>query len=65
MDCWRYNEPWQLWKQKHGISYRILKEVILFNAVLFLVKLRNVGRLSNNLVGKLKKAYEQKRNSEK
>ena len=55
-----YSEPWQLWKQKHGRSYRTWKEVIPSNAVLFPIKLSNVGRLSNSLVVK---AYEQKRNS--
>ena len=49
-----YSEPWQLWKQKHGRSYKTWKQVIPSSAVLFSVKLSNAGRLSNNLVVELK-----------
>lgn len=57
-----YSESWQLWKQKHGRSYKTWKQVIPLSAVLFPVKLSNTGRLSNSLVVKLKQQYEQKRN---
>ena len=58
-----YTEPWQLWKQRCGTNYSTWKEIIPQSTVLFPVKLSNGGRLSNNMIGNMKKKYEEKCNN--
>ena len=59
-----YSEPWQLWKQSYGRSYKTWKDKIPSNAVLFPIELNSNGRLSTSLIVKLKEEYELKRNGE-